>query len=353
MHTGIVFTFMCYCGMEADPAEGGLVLEVRIDEDLLSVCTRWEAKGLSCSRLNEQAAGFQHPLLSRDIRTSDLPPRRRAIKNLLAFEGLFPPGRHVLPLKDDPDEQARLVLEAMLAKSEERFARLEQEVLRESGKDAERAAKDEAGSSQNAARSDDAAKDHLTRDETSGGEASEFKAEDSTKTSRGDRRLHSLDRRQRVILASIVEKEAVSNQQYERVASAFLNRLSTGQVLGSCPTVEYGLGYHRPFLLFKDLELQSDYNVYRRPGLPPGPVAQFSDDAYRAVLNPARTRDVFFVYDWTSGQLHFAVEYREHKNNAARARKNFIERYGKDMMYRRFDDLYYEDLPESRYGKGD
>ena len=168
-----------------------------------------------------------------------------------------------------------------------------------------------------------------------------------------DGRIASLSLRQRIILASIVEKEAVSNRNYPEVASVFLNRLDRSMVLGSCPTVEYGLGYHRPFLLFDDLELQSDYNVYKRAGLPPGAIAQFSDDAYRAVLRPANTEDIFFVYDWTTGALHFAVEYRDHKRNAADARKNFIQKYGREQMYRRFNNLYYEDLPEPEYGKGD
>lgn len=143
-------------------------------------------------------------------------------------------------------------------------------------------------------------------------------------------------------LASIVEKEAASNREYDRVAAVFLNRLKQNDVLGSCPTVEYALGYHRPFLLFKDLEIQSPYNVYKRRGLPPTPIAFFSDGALAAVRQPADTKDFFFVFDWTTGDLHFAEGYGAHKRNAAAARKRFIAKFGDGSLYKRYDDLFYE-----------
>lgn len=147
-----------------------------------------------------------------------------------------------------------------------------------------------------------------------------------------------------MILASIVEKEAASNRDYKRIAAVFLNRLEKNQKLGSCPTVEYALGYHRPFLLFKDLDLKSPYNVYKRKGLPPTPIAFFSKDALHAVLNPAQSKHFFFVYDWTTGDLHFTAHYAQHKRNAQRARENFIRKYGRANMYRAFPDLFYESI---------
>ena len=152
---------------------------------------------------------------------------------------------------------------------------------------------------------------------------------------------------EQLTLASIVEKEAASNRGYERVAAVFLNRLRAREVLGSCPTVEYALGYHRPFLLFKDLEIQSPYNVYKRKGLPPTPIAFFSNGALQAVRQPIDSEDFFFVYDWTTGELVFAVEYSDHKRNAQVARKNFIRRFGDDGLYQKYDGLFYELPPES------
>lgn len=145
-----------------------------------------------------------------------------------------------------------------------------------------------------------------------------------------------------LILASIVEKEAASNRGYEGVAAVFLNRLRDNEVLGSCPTVEYALGYHRPFLLFKDLELKSPYNVYKRRGLPPTPIAFFSDGAFDAVRRPIDSAAYFFVFDWTTGDLIFADDYGAHKRNAAGARKRFIAQFGEETIYKRYDGLFYE-----------
>ncbi|MCR9142330.1 MAG: endolytic transglycosylase MltG [bacterium] len=145
-----------------------------------------------------------------------------------------------------------------------------------------------------------------------------------------------------MILASIVEKEAASNRGYEGVAAVFLNRLRDNEVLGSCPTVEYALGYHRPFLLFKDLELKSPYNVYKRRGLPPTPIAFFSDEAFAAVRNPIDSAAYFFVYDWTTGDLIFADDYGAHKRNAKGARERFIAKFGKETIYKKYDGLFYE-----------
>ena len=144
------------------------------------------------------------------------------------------------------------------------------------------------------------------------------------------------------ILASIVEKESVNNRDYDRVASVFLNRLRNRQTLGSCPTVEYALGFHRPFLLFRDLELDSPYNVYKRRGLPPTPIAFFSDDALAAVRNAPDTDLLFFVYDWTLSELTFTSSYPEHRRNAEVARANFVAMYGRESMYRKYEGLFYE-----------
>lgn|GEM_PF-901219 len=305
------------CGPTESVASDQFSFQVRLDESMLQFCKRMEnSQGPSCDELDLAAASMpEHPLLFPAVSAGQLPPQKRSIRNLIRFEGLLTPGDHQIPLKQDRAQQAKELLGYVLQSAQDRFNRLEQ--------------KAEAPDASNNT------SDPTTRQRHSPG---------SKKT---------LTQRERIILASIVEKEAVSNRNYDRVAAVFLNRLDGKQALGSCPTVEYGLGYHRPFLLFKDLELQSDYNVYKRAGLPPTPIAQFSDEAYLAVLNPANTEDIFFVYDWTTGNLHFAVEYRDHKTNAARARANFISKYGKSPMYQRFDNLYYEDLPEDEYRKGD
>ncbi|MBL8020426.1 MAG: endolytic transglycosylase MltG [Leptospirales bacterium] len=151
-----------------------------------------------------------------------------------------------------------------------------------------------------------------------------------------------LSLREKVILASVVEKEAVSKTSHGEIASVFMNRLTKRQPLGSCPTVEYALGYHRPFLLFSDVRIDSPYNVYKRKGLPPTPIAFFSDEAWNAVQSPPKTRNEFFVYDWTNGKVSFARTYGEHTNNANRARRNFVQKFGYKKMYEKVPGKFYE-----------
>ena len=146
---------------------------------------------------------------------------------------------------------------------------------------------------------------------------------------------------QQVILASIVEKEAVSNMDYGTIVSVFLKRLKYGGVLGSCPTVEYALGFHRPFLLREDIAIDSPYNVYARKGLPPTPICFFSNEALEAVIDPPDTTYYFFVYDWTTGRLSFAATLKEHEKNANAARANYIRVFGEMAMREKRYDLFY------------
>ena len=142
-----------------------------------------------------------------------------------------------------------------------------------------------------------------------------------------------LNAREQIILASIVEKEAVANTDYEKIAAVFYNRIARGDKLGSCPTVEYALGFHRPFLLHKDLEAvsSSPYNLYEKTGLPPTPICFFSDSALEAVNAPLADDSIyFFVFDWTTSKLSFenVADYGKHQQNAARAKENFRARFG-------------------------
>jgi UPF0755 protein len=155
-----------------------------------------------------------------------------------------------------------------------------------------------------------------------------------------------LDPQEQITMASMVEKEAVAGEDYDKIAAVFYNRLRRNDPLGSCPTVEYVLGYHRPFLLKDDLQLvsSSPYNVYEKRGLPPTPICFFSDAALRAVVEPIEDRLIyFFVYDWTTRELSFesVSNYEEHRRNAAAAKANYAAKYGD--IRRIFPDKFYED----------
>lgn len=128
---------------------------------------------------------------------------------------------------------------------------------------------------------------------------------------------------QGVIIASIVEREAVIPEERPLIASVYLNRLKIGMKLDADPTVQYALGYQkdtgewwkRPLLL-ADLEMDSPYNTYRHPGLPPGPIANPGLDAIRAVAHPAETDFLYFQADCDgSGRHRFARTIEEHFAN--------------------------------------
>jgi len=131
-----------------------------------------------------------------------------------------------------------------------------------------------------------------------------------------------------ITLASIVEREAQLPEERPVIASVFLNRLAQGIKLDADPTVQYALNYQqatgqwwkRP-LLYADLEIDSPYNTYLYPGLPPGPIASPGLASIQAVIYPAQTTYLYFVVDCTAdtpGAHVFAETFEEHQANVAR-----------------------------------
>ena len=129
---------------------------------------------------------------------------------------------------------------------------------------------------------------------------------------------------QAVTLASIVQRESVSEDEMGTIASVFYNRLSMGMRLETDPTVQYALGYQNASqtwwknpLGLEDLEFQSPYNTYIYPGLPPGPIANPGLQALTAVAQPEQTPFYFFRASCDgSGRHNFSQTFEEHKANA-------------------------------------
>jgi len=129
-----------------------------------------------------------------------------------------------------------------------------------------------------------------------------------------------LDVYQLTTLASIIEREAVRDDERSVISSVFHNRLSAGWFLGSCPTVQYGLGEPGtwwPSLTLDDLDLDLPYSTYRNPGLPPGPICSPGLAAIEAAARPAQTGYYFFLVDCErdDGSHLFAATEAEHLAN--------------------------------------
>ncbi len=131
-----------------------------------------------------------------------------------------------------------------------------------------------------------------------------------------------MDRHQSVILASIVEKEAVLDRERPIISSVFLNRLERKRPLESCATVLFVLGKHKSRLLYRDLEVKSPYNTYLHRGLPPGPICNPGRASLKAALGPAETNYLYFVArgDGSHSFNRSLVEHNRAKNQFRKAR---------------------------------
>jgi UPF0755 protein len=131
-----------------------------------------------------------------------------------------------------------------------------------------------------------------------------------------------------VILASIIEREAMEPSERKQIAAVFHNRLARGMALEADPTVQYGLvppgllsasnGFWKPELHGSDLALASPYNTYAFSGLPPGPICSPGYEALQAAADPDVGPWLYFVSGGDGSHL-FASSLTEHLRNVALA----------------------------------
>jgi UPF0755 protein len=128
---------------------------------------------------------------------------------------------------------------------------------------------------------------------------------------------------QAVTIASLVEREAVQDEEKPLIASVYLNRYKINMKLDADPTIQYALGYS-PLqqswwtspLTMVDLQVNSPYNTYINAGLPPTPIANPSLEALRAVAFPTETKYLYFRAKCDGSGFHeFSETFDEHLQN--------------------------------------
>jgi UPF0755 protein len=117
---------------------------------------------------------------------------------------------------------------------------------------------------------------------------------------------------ERLILASIIEKETGAPEERSLVSAVFTNRLEKGMKLDSCATVIYGIwDRFDGNLTERDLSTWTSYNTYMNPGFPPGPICNPGRASIAAAITPADADYLFFVSK-NDGTSHFSSTLSEH-----------------------------------------
>lgn len=122
-------------------------------------------------------------------------------------------------------------------------------------------------------------------------------------------------------IASLVEREVVVDEERPVVAGVIYNRIAKKMPLQIDATVQYLLDKQKDRLFEKDLQIDSPYNTYLNPGLPPGPIANPGLASIKAALWPESTKYLFYVTKKDgSGRHLFAETFEEHKKNNANSK---------------------------------
>jgi UPF0755 protein len=132
-----------------------------------------------------------------------------------------------------------------------------------------------------------------------------------------DRDLNGMRVREVMALASLVEKETAAPDERPMVSAVYRNRLDRRMPLQADPTVVYALsraGRYNGNIRKVDLDIDSPYNTYKYPGLPPGPIAAPGRAAIEAALAPADVPYLYFV-SRNNGTHVFAETLTEHNAN--------------------------------------
>lgn len=116
-------------------------------------------------------------------------------------------------------------------------------------------------------------------------------------------------------MASIVEYEAILDEDRPKIAGVFYNRLDYPMRLQSCATLGYAIGVHKKQYTKVDIQFASLYNTYYADGFPPGPGGMPSKESIHAAINPTKHDYLYFlanVHDKNDIKTYYSKTYDEH-----------------------------------------
>lgn len=125
-----------------------------------------------------------------------------------------------------------------------------------------------------------------------------------------------------IIIASLIEKEAKVSSEHELVSAVIYNRLKKNMLLEICATVQYVLPKRKENLSYEDLKIDSPYNTYIYPGLPPTPISNPGIASIKAALNPAKVNYLYYVLTGEDGTHTFTDNYDDFLKAKKKANKN-------------------------------
>ncbi|WP_201733255.1 endolytic transglycosylase MltG [Acidithrix sp. C25] len=132
-------------------------------------------------------------------------------------------------------------------------------------------------------------------------------------------RFDSISAYQVLIVASLIQREALLSGDYAKVARVIYNRLAIPMNLQFDSTVLYGLGLTGGSPTYQQLKVATRYNTYLNPGLPPTPISAPGESAIHAALNPASGPWIYFVTVSSNGAEAFSTTYSQQLANEALA----------------------------------
>ena len=125
-----------------------------------------------------------------------------------------------------------------------------------------------------------------------------------------------------VILASLIEREALRDDEKPMIASVIYNRLNDGMSLDIDATLQYAKGKNASGKWWSiptgyDRQIDSPYNTYKNPGTPPSPIANPGIEAIKAAKSPSSSGYYYYIHD-PKGNVHFSKTLSEHNQNIER-----------------------------------